>query len=289
MWPPSTQAWKRQQNLWQTSSMTLAVTSAMCSKQELWPYRPRYLTHCNPRGWGNLKDQGQAVGPQDHEEVQGHVLRVPAGRGPAHNANVVQGWMEANIKFWAKSYWAPQSPDLNPLDFSIWWHIERKACAVYHSNVDKLKAAGQKSRRPEIILTSNRTPPPQGNLAFAPCMDVSISSSSLRLRFFLTKMYLANSDTCWFTRCSQYLLVQSSIYLLPKHCLYSPAFSVIMASAASLLGHGRRNTAHDERTSLWATQCFPYFLFVIIALPKLHRGVPLSNFNSLSFSRQSKF
>ena len=132
-------------------------------------------------------------------------------------------------------------------------------------------------------------PPPQGNLAFAPCMDVSISSSSLRLRFFLTKMYLANSDTCWFTRCSQYLLVQSSIYLLPKHCLYSPAFSVIMASAASLLGHGRRNTAHDERTSLWATQCFPYFLFVIIALPKLHRGVPLSNFNSLSFSRQSKF
>ena len=59
----------------------------------------------------------------------------------AHNANVVQGWMEASMKFWTKSYWAPQSPDLNLLDFSIWWHIERKACAICHSNVDKLKAA----------------------------------------------------------------------------------------------------------------------------------------------------
>ncbi|QQP52992.1 Putative LOC100197221 [Caligus rogercresseyi] len=47
----------------------------------------------------------------------------------------MQNWMEANIKFWPKTFWPPQSPDLNPLDFCIWWHIERQACSVRYKNI----------------------------------------------------------------------------------------------------------------------------------------------------------
>ncbi|QQP57890.1 Putative transposable element [Caligus rogercresseyi] len=36
--------------------------------------------------------------------------------------------------------WPPSSPNLNPLDFSIWQHIENKACGVYHSNISDLKS-----------------------------------------------------------------------------------------------------------------------------------------------------
>ena len=40
--------------------------------------------------------------------------------------------------FWSKELWPP-SPDLNLMDFGIWSILERKACAVSHSNVKKLK------------------------------------------------------------------------------------------------------------------------------------------------------
>ena len=35
----------------------------------------------------------------------------------------------------------PQSPDLNPLDYSMWAHIESKACKVRHSNAEELKSS----------------------------------------------------------------------------------------------------------------------------------------------------
>jgi hypothetical protein len=33
---------------------------------------------------------------------------------------------------------------LNPLDYFVWSAVEKKACAVYHSNVDALKASVEK-------------------------------------------------------------------------------------------------------------------------------------------------
>ena len=61
---------------------------------------------------------------------------------PAHTSKVTQKWLEKNIPdFWPKELWPPNSPDLNPLDYSVWWHVERKACAKPHSNVDALKAS----------------------------------------------------------------------------------------------------------------------------------------------------
>ena len=63
---------------------------------------------------------------------------------PAHTANKVQQWLRDNVDFWDKSMWPPQSPDLNPLDFSVWWHVESKACAARHPNVEALKSTVNK-------------------------------------------------------------------------------------------------------------------------------------------------
>ena len=60
---------------------------------------------------------------------------------PAHTAKIAQNWLETNMSFWPKDFWPPQSPDLNPLDFSVWAHIEARACKTRHSNTDELKAS----------------------------------------------------------------------------------------------------------------------------------------------------
>lgn len=58
---------------------------------------------------------------------------------PCHTAKVVQTWLEKNIKHWPKDVWPPSSPDLNPLDFSIWAYVQSRACARQHANLDALK------------------------------------------------------------------------------------------------------------------------------------------------------
>ena len=35
--------------------------------------------------------------------------------------------------------WPPSSPDLNPLDYSVWNQVVSKACRVTHLNVESLK------------------------------------------------------------------------------------------------------------------------------------------------------
>ena len=37
--------------------------------------------------------------------------------------------------------WPPNSPDLNPLDYSVWSILEEKACQKPHTNVESLKKA----------------------------------------------------------------------------------------------------------------------------------------------------
>uniref|UniRef100_A0A8R1HV20 Uncharacterized protein n=1 Tax=Caenorhabditis japonica TaxID=281687 RepID=A0A8R1HV20_CAEJA len=61
---------------------------------------------------------------------------------PAHKAKVVQDWCKINLPFMITSTeWSPYSPDLNPLDFSVWLVFERKACATPHNDLDNLKRA----------------------------------------------------------------------------------------------------------------------------------------------------
>ena len=60
---------------------------------------------------------------------------------PAHTSKVVQDWMSSNMTFWPKDFWPPQSPDFNPLDYSVWSHIDSKAFKDRHHNTEELKAS----------------------------------------------------------------------------------------------------------------------------------------------------
>jgi transposase len=61
---------------------------------------------------------------------------------PCHTSKKTQAWLAANLAdFWPKDLWPPSSPDLNPLDYSIWSVVEAKACKTSHPSVDALKAS----------------------------------------------------------------------------------------------------------------------------------------------------
>ena len=70
------------------------------------------------------------MGQEDHFEIR---TGRSAGTHGKHHARL---WMPTL----SKDFWPPQSPDFNPLDLSLWTHIEEKACKTRHSNTDlKLK------------------------------------------------------------------------------------------------------------------------------------------------------
>ena len=52
---------------------------------------------------------------------------------------------------WDKGIWPSNSPDLNPLDYSVWSILERKACATRHTTVDSLKRALEKAWRKIMV------------------------------------------------------------------------------------------------------------------------------------------
>ena len=59
---------------------------------------------------------------------------------PAHTSNTTQEWLKANIPdFIRKEEWPPCSPDLNPLDYSIWSILESRACSKPHNSMNSLK------------------------------------------------------------------------------------------------------------------------------------------------------
>ena len=49
--------------------------------------------------------------------------------------------------FWDKSLWPSNSPDLNPLDYSVWSVVETNSCKTPHPNVDSLKTSVAKAWR----------------------------------------------------------------------------------------------------------------------------------------------
>ena len=62
-------------------------------------------------------------------------------RAPAHTAKKTQDWLEANLKnFLSKIDCPPSSPDLYPLDYSMWATLEAEACKTPKSPVAQLKA-----------------------------------------------------------------------------------------------------------------------------------------------------
>ena len=59
---------------------------------------------------------------------------------PAHKSKKVQEFCQNNFPdFISHSEWPPGSPDLNPMDFSVWSVLEAKACSKRHKNIESLK------------------------------------------------------------------------------------------------------------------------------------------------------
>uniref|UniRef100_A0A7I5EEC4 DDE_3 domain-containing protein n=1 Tax=Haemonchus contortus TaxID=6289 RepID=A0A7I5EEC4_HAECO len=65
---------------------------------------------------------------------------------PGHKSRIVQEFCRGAFPdFIAFDEWPPDSPDLNPMNFSVWSTLEAKACAKPHNNSDSLKKALQKA------------------------------------------------------------------------------------------------------------------------------------------------
>lgn len=61
---------------------------------------------------------------------------------PAHSAQSTIAVCEQLFPgFWSKQVWPPNSPDLNPMDYSVWAILEEKLSGRHFSSVDTLKAA----------------------------------------------------------------------------------------------------------------------------------------------------
>ena len=79
---------------------------------------------------------------------------------PAHASKKTQEWLRMNVaEFWEKNVWPSNSPDLNPLDFSIWSVVESKACQTSHPNRESLKVSVAKAWRalkPDYIVKTCR-------------------------------------------------------------------------------------------------------------------------------------
>ena len=65
---------------------------------------------------------------------------------PAHKAKKVQTWCNENFPDFINSQqWPSNSPDLNPLDYSVWGIMEAKACAKPHKSIQELKLSLKKA------------------------------------------------------------------------------------------------------------------------------------------------
>eukprot|EP00095_Tigriopus_kingsejongensis_P000574 maker-scaffold372_size192401-snap-gene-0.39 protein:Tk00574 transcript:maker-scaffold372_size192401-snap-gene-0.39-mRNA-1 annotation:"upf0513 transmembrane protein" len=60
---------------------------------------------------------------------------------PSHTAVKTQKFCKDNFAdFWDKTLWPTSSPDLNPLDYSVWSVLESKVGKTSHRNVEELQA-----------------------------------------------------------------------------------------------------------------------------------------------------
>ena len=65
---------------------------------------------------------------------------------PAHKAKTTMALCQRLFPDpWSMDIWPSSSPDLNPMDFSVWSILESKACATRHTTVESLKRTLQEA------------------------------------------------------------------------------------------------------------------------------------------------
>lgn len=73
---------------------------------------------------------------------------------PAHSARSTMDFCRENFpKVWEKDLWPSNSPDLNPMDFSVWGILENEISSTKHVSIDHLKKSLQRA----WAKISNRT------------------------------------------------------------------------------------------------------------------------------------
>lgn len=61
---------------------------------------------------------------------------------PAHKAKTTQAWLQAHVpQFISPDEWPAGSPDLNPLDYTLWDKLEDMVCTRRYQNINSLKSA----------------------------------------------------------------------------------------------------------------------------------------------------
>jgi hypothetical protein len=64
---------------------------------------------------------------------------------PAHRAREVQDWCRGHFPgFISSQEWPPYSPDLNPMDYSVWSILEARACSKPHKSLEALRRSLEK-------------------------------------------------------------------------------------------------------------------------------------------------
>ena len=76
---------------------------------------------------------------------------------PSHTAKTTQHWIRTHFpEFITPCQWPPYSPDLNPLDCSIWSILEQKACKMQHNSIRSLNRALKKAWGEISLETINK-------------------------------------------------------------------------------------------------------------------------------------
>ena len=79
--------------------------------------------------------------PWTNQHFQGEPWTLQQDSAPSHGSKFTQSWIQRKISsFISKEDWPARSPDLNPLDYSIWSILENKICLTPHPTVETLKA-----------------------------------------------------------------------------------------------------------------------------------------------------
>lgn len=80
-----------------------------------------------------VKEEGARMYPDSNWTFQ-------QDSAPAHKEKITQTWLKSNLpNFISSLEWPPSSPDLNPLDYSIWGILEARVNARRHISVESLK------------------------------------------------------------------------------------------------------------------------------------------------------
>lgn len=134
------------------SSWTVRVGKKLFSHEHHglgWNFRPcedqaRYCaergqTQCQHLPWADPSGRRHFLGSRDVENADWWLQQDWA---PAHGAKKAIKWCEANIRgFQGKDIWPSNSPDVNPMYFTVWGIWEQKACSFKHKSVESLKYA----------------------------------------------------------------------------------------------------------------------------------------------------